>query len=113
MNQSSVEENVLNLCGHALSKQLITEDDLFYAANTLSDILKFTPSSGFSPLSAAKPEHCGKPLEEILGQLLDYAVSEGVISDGIATRDLFDTRLMSALTPRPSEVIREFRKEVQ
>ena len=109
MNQSSVEENVLNLCGYALSKQLITEDDLFYAANTLSDILKFTPSSGFSPLSAAKPEHCGKPLEEILEQLLDYAVSEGVISDGIATRDLFDTRLMSALTPRPSEVIREFR----
>lgn len=109
MNEFSVEDSVLHLCGYALSKQLITEDDLFYAANTLFDMLQFTPSSDFQPMRAAQPSYAQTPLEEILRQLLDDAVSRGVISDGIATRDLFDTRLMSALTPRPSEVIRAFR----
>lgn len=42
--------------------------------------------------------------------LCDYAVDSGITADTIATRDLFDTRLMGHLTPRPSEVIAKFRK---
>ena len=47
-------------------------------------------------------------LEDILKYLLDDAVARGVTEDGTASRDLFDTRLMGCLTPRPSEVIRQF-----
>ena len=43
-----------------------------------------------------------------LNTLCDYAVKAGLISDTIAARDLFDTRLMGCLTPRPSEVVRKF-----
>ena len=41
--------------------------------------------------------------------LCDYAAQEGLIADTVAERDLFDTKLMGFLTPRPSEVVREFR----
>ena len=47
-------------------------------------------------------------LEEILAGLLDYAVKNGLCDDNILARDLFDTRLMAALTPMPREVIRTF-----
>jgi len=49
------------------------------------------------------------PLEEILGALCDFAAEKGLIeSNSVQFRDLFDTRLMGVLTPRPSEVIRKF-----
>ena len=52
-----------------------------------------------------------RPLEEILGELCDYALETGVIPDnGITGRDLFDTELMGVLTPPPSHVIDEFEK---
>ena len=46
---------------------------------------------------------------ECLNLLCDYAAQQGMIADTIAERDLFDTKLMGFLTPRPSEVVREFR----
>ena len=45
---------------------------------------------------------------ECLNLLCDYAVEQGQINDTIAERDLFDTRLMGCVTPRPSEVVRKF-----
>ena len=47
-------------------------------------------------------------LEEILAGLLNYAVEKGLCDDNILARDLFDTRLMAALTPMPREVRRTF-----
>ena len=48
-----------------------------------------------------------------LNLLCDYAAEQGLIHDTIAERDLFDTRLMGCLTPRPSEVVRKFRSLYQ
>ena len=45
---------------------------------------------------------------ECLSLLCDHAVENGQINDTIAERDLFDTRLMGCVTPRPSEVARRF-----
>ena len=50
-------------------------------------------------------------LEEILSGLLNYAVEKGLCDDNILARDLFDTRLMAALTPMPREVLRTFREK--
>ena len=50
-------------------------------------------------------------LEEILTGLLDYAVQKGLCDNNILAKDLFDTRLMGALTPMPREVIRTFREK--
>ena len=47
--------------------------------------------------------HAGRfPLEETLDALLDYAHETGVLKeDGVVYRDLFDTKLMNCLMPRP------------
>ena len=45
---------------------------------------------------------------ECLNLLRDYAVESGLIQNTIAERDLFDTKLMGCVTPRPSEVVRKF-----
>ena len=47
-------------------------------------------------------------LEEILKVLLDDACERGICEDSVVFRDLFDTKLMGAITPRPSEVIKNF-----
>ena len=50
-------------------------------------------------------------LEGILGRMCDYAYEHGLIAEnGVVYRDLFDTKVMSMLMPRPSEVIRKFRE---
>jgi UDPglucose--hexose-1-phosphate uridylyltransferase len=49
-------------------------------------------------------------LEDILKEMLDYAAANGLMEDDITHRDLFDTKIMSKLLPRPSEVIRTFWK---
>ena len=49
-------------------------------------------------------------LPEILDRLTDTAYDRYIIkSEDIVTRDLFDTKLMGILTPKPSQVIKEFR----
>ena len=50
-------------------------------------------------------------LETVLGQMCDYAFEKGMLAENTVTyRDLFDTKIMSILMPRPSEVIRRFRE---
>jgi len=47
-------------------------------------------------------------LEDVLNDLLDEAVERGIIEDSITYRDLFDTKLMNQLCPRPGQVIEKF-----
>ena len=50
-------------------------------------------------------------LEEILEGLLDEACRRELIPDSIIYRDLFDTRLMNCLMPRPSQIQETFREK--
>ena len=101
--------NVCNLIGalvdYAIANRLADELDRTFYCNRLMEELKV---SAFEPDADVTAE---LPLEEILGALCDYAIENGVIEDcGITGRDLFDTKLMGILTPRPSEVVREFKR---
>ena len=73
-----------------------------YAVNLLLDVFHEEeyeePKESFSNVD----------LEETLKELLDEAVKRGLIEDSVVYRDLFDTRLMNCLMPRPSQVQREF-----
>lgn len=99
------EETVRELTAYGIRHHLIEENDAMWAANTLMAVMKAEPSSDFN--ADHLPENI-RPLEEILKDLLDDAVERGVIEDGTASRDLFDTKLMGVLTPRPSAVIHTF-----
>lgn len=95
---------VLELVSYGVERGLVEEDDRTLVANQLLDALEAKPSATFDPTVRVM----SRPLEDMLADLLDDAVARGVIEGGIASRDLFDTRLMGCLTPRPSEVIRTF-----
>ena len=103
-----MKANVCDLIGSLLNyaerTQLIDPLDRVFCRNRLMEALGV---AAYEPTEAG----CGEPeLEELLGALCDYAVENGVIADcGITGRDLFDTKLMGILTPRPSEVVRRFR----
>ena len=110
------ERGVARLVAYARSRGLIGEEDITYAANLLLDALDWEPRATFEPIEAVAAELRAAPapeLEPILAELLDDAVARGVIEDGIASRDLFDTRLMGCVTPRPSEVVRGFWKRYE
>ncbi len=90
-----------SLVNYALRCNLIEVSDKYYVINTLLDILNLD--------EYIETDECPDlSLEEILGKILDFAVEKELIDDNITERDLFDTRIMSALTPRPSDVINKF-----
>ena len=89
------------LVGYALSRGLIGPGDEIYAYNALLAALELDAAGGEGTAE-------GLTLAEILSALTDDAVRRGVIDGGITARDLFDTKLMGALTPFPHEVRRRF-----
>lgn len=93
---------IAKLVAYGLEKELITRDETVYAANLLIDMF------GESEYEAPQNVPSQIDLEETLQELLDIAVEKGIIEDSIVYRDLFDTRMMNALTPRPAQVIRTF-----
>ncbi|MBO5852914.1 MAG: UDP-glucose--hexose-1-phosphate uridylyltransferase [Clostridia bacterium] len=92
---------IAKLVKYGLSHSLFEQDDKIYITNQLLEALNLD--------SYTEPENVeDAELEDILNELLNYAVRVGIIEDSIVYRDLFDTKLMGILTPRPSEVRRKF-----
>ncbi len=99
----AINMEVNRLLNFAKQNKLMKESDEFYAANRLIDLLhvsEFAPENISETLPTATP---------ILENLLDYAVQEKIIDDTVNERDLFDTRIMDCVMPRPSEVIYNFK----
>lgn len=96
--------NISKLVEYAVQTGLIDECDRVYCTNRLLEAL------GLSEFEAEQIEADDLQLEKILSELLDYAAEKGMIDgSSITERDLFDTKLMGLLTPRPSEVISKFK----
>ena len=101
----SINFEINRLLNFAVQQELMNAEDFYYSANRLVDVLKladFEPEEVKEELASPAP---------ILKEMLDYAVSEGLIEDTVNERDLFDTRIMDCVMPRPSEVIRRFRSD--
>ncbi len=99
-----VYNSISKLISYGISCGLIEECDRIYTTNRILEILQL------DEYEFPAEEPVCESLEETLGELLDFAVEKGIIGDDITSRDLFDTKLMSALVPRPSEVIDTFYK---
>ena len=97
-----INEKIATLVEYGIKKGFYKEQDRVYITNKLLDILRLDEYS--------QPENIGEDfdLESTLKAMLDFAVEKGIIDDNITERDLFDTRIMGALLPRPSEVTEEF-----
>lgn len=96
-------ENVKKLVAYGLETCLIEEADAVYTVNRLLELF------GEENYEEPQERYENVALEPVLKELLDEAYKRGLMEDnGITSRDLFDTKIMGVLTPRPSEVIRTF-----
>lgn len=94
-------EAINALTHYAINNNLIKNEDRIYIINQLCQTLMLDT---FDDAEVKK----AYSLEDILNAILDYAVKNGLCEDSIAYRDLFDTKIMGVLTPRPSQIIEEF-----
>lgn len=91
------------LLAFALEKELIEKEDFDYAANLLLDVLQIDTFEKIEGLQEGLYE-----CTDILEKMLAYAIAQGIIEDTSTARDLFDTRIMNCIMPRPNEVIKKF-----
>ncbi len=99
-----INEYIAALAQYGLKNGLITLDDKTFAVNSVLSALGLDEYEEPEAVPDAG-------LDEILKNLLDFACEKKIISNSITCRDLLDTKLMSCLTPRPSEVIAKFRDD--
>lgn len=91
---------VKSLVNYTIKNEMIEKWDEIWAINTVCQALNMDV---FEDCEAENAE-----LEDILASILDYAVENGLCEDSVVYRDLFDTKIMGLLTPKPSEVISKF-----
>ncbi len=90
------------LVEYAVSVGLIPSGESIYSRNLLLDLMgetDYVPGAHRETLQT---------LPAILGELTDAAVALGRLPDTSENRDIFDTKLMNCVTPRPAEVWRSF-----
>ena len=103
-----IEESIAKLVQYGIEQGLLQEEDRIYAINRILEVLKLDDYQEQEQV----PEH--PDLEETLNELLDYAAEKGLMEhNSVVYRDLFDTKLMDCLMPRPSEVTAKFRELYQ
>lgn len=92
---------IKTLVEYGVQTGLIETDDAIYVRNRLLEAFHEDDY-------ADEPAETAEDLSVLLDALCDEAVKRGIIGDGVTERDLFDTKLMGELTPRPSEVKKTF-----
>ena len=99
---------VARLVQYGLESGLIPEEERIYSTNQILEVMKK------DDYEAPTAEEVGTEIDlaDTLNHLLDEALESGVLEDGgVVSRDLFDTKLMNCLTPRPAQVIAKFRED--
>ena len=99
-----IETCIDSLVSYAMNRGLAEPVDHQVLTNRLLDILRLDDYE-------LSDEPQSEDLEEILAGILDYAVAHGLCEDNITARDIFDTRIMGAVTPMPREVVRTFKEK--
>jgi len=101
-----IEFYIKQLIQYGIDTGLMEECDSIYTRNRLLEVLN---CGDYKEENETKNENGLLPLEEILKGMCDWAYEQGVLEENsVVYRDLFDTKLMACLTPRPSEVRRKF-----
>ncbi len=92
------------LTEYAVQKKLITKEDKEYTLNRLLEAMS-------AEMFYEDPDFDGSKqveLFEILPVMINAAVGKEIIDDSITAKDLFDTKIMGAITPPPSAVNKKF-----
>lgn len=100
-----IHKYIKQLVTYGLKTGLIEKEDCIYTINRLLELFEI------EEYEETEESDENIELEPLLSAMLDYAYKQGILKeDGIVYRDLFDTKIMSQLVPRPSEVIQRFKQ---
>ena len=97
-----INRAIKSLALYAEKEHLAEREDFHYILNQICQVLEH---DSFEDCFVDEIPS----LEEILKAMLDYACDKGICENSVVYRDLLDTKIMGAITPRPSEIIRKFR----
>ncbi|MGN1378122.1 MAG: UDP-glucose--hexose-1-phosphate uridylyltransferase [Dorea sp.] len=100
-------ENIKKLVTYGIQTGLTSECERIYTTNLLLELF------GEEDYEDVDIEETQIELETVLAALLDEAVERGIIENSIGYRDLFDTKIMNCLVPRPAQVQETFAKKYE
>lgn len=98
-------KNIKKLVQYGINTGLTPECERIYTTNLLLDLMQ---EDTYEDVSCDLSDIT---LETVLHDLLDEACARGIIENDITSRDLFDTKLMNALLPRPSQIQQTFQEK--
>ena len=110
-----IQEKILKLVNYGLATGLVEKEDTIFTTNRLLELFQVDDIDdevlqAWQAAPTPSREEAEGYLEELLSELLDYAYENGITTENsVVYRDLFDTKIMSMLMPRPSQVIKTFR----
>lgn len=100
-----IQADIRKLVAYGTETGLVPAEDVIFTTNRLLELFGLDELEDTDAAVSMREEE----LEEVLGSMCDYAFEKGLLAENTVTyRDLFDTKIMSMLMPRPSEVIRKF-----
>ena len=105
MENINIYLEIEKLLAFAESMKLIESEDVVYSKNNLLAVFGLDDCE-----EVTETFEIEKPYD-ILNRMCDWAAEKGLIENTFDERDLFDTKVMGELTPRPSEVIRKFKED--
>lgn len=97
-----IHYEISRLINFALQKGLLAKEDKIYSTNLLLSLLNLKDFE-----ESEINEELNNPTS-ILENILYYATDKKIIENTVTERDLFDTKVMNCVMPRPSEVIKNF-----
>ena len=102
-----IQDAIKKLICYANDTGILPVSENVYALNQVLALLEEDSFEGDIPVGDGSSDI--RDLPGILGEILDYAAGKGLLPDNTVTyRDLFDSRIMNCVMPRPAEVIRQF-----
>lgn len=107
-----IQTDIRRLVSYGMQAGLVHEEDRVFTINRLLELfgldeLEEAGETGY--MEDGNPEGYAAELEGILNRMCDYSYEHGLISENsVVYRDLFDTKVMGTLMPRPNEVIGRF-----
>ena len=107
MENINIYLEIEKLLAFAESMKLIESEDVVYSRNNLLAVFGLDDCE-----EVTETFEIEKPYD-ILNRMCDWAAEKGLIENTFDERDLFDTKVMGELTPRPSEVIRKFKEDYE
>ena len=102
-----LSESIKKLVEYGVRTGLTPECERIYTTNLLLELFH---EDDYEDVECDMSEIA---LEEILAELLDEACTRGIIENSIGYRDLFDTKIMNCLMPRPAQVQDSFRRKYE